>query len=109
MLDSNEISEWRAYEAVAGPLDSSWALEVLGQLHELLQQHLIVTVDANSKNPTKQKVRNVPRPWITDEDMVSGDNRSTQEKNKMALVAWDAIAARGQEDPEESGYGATYM
>lgn len=102
-FDSYELQEMAAYEKYAGPFDDSWGSEVLAQIHELLQQHLIVTVDANSKKPSKQKVRSVPRPYLTPED--SKEDR----KKKPNVVAQLNAALDLREKHQEDGYGATYM
>lgn len=99
--DSNDLSEMMAYEQFAGPLDSTWDSEVRGQMHELLQQLLLVTIDVNSKKPSKQKVRPVPRPWWTPEQ---------EEAKKPNVVAGlDAELALREQHAADSGYGATYM
>lgn len=98
--DSNDLSEMMAYEEFAGPLDSTWDSEVLGQIHELLQQLLIITIDVNSKKPSKQKVHHIPRPWWTPEP---------EEKKKPNVVSQLDAELALREQHGDGGYGATYM
>lgn len=82
-MDSNEISEWMAYEEFAGPLDSTWSQEVLGQIHELLQHLISITVQAHSDTKKPPKVQNIPRPWT------EAKKERTAEEQQAEMEAFD--------------------
>jgi hypothetical protein len=56
-LSSNELTEWLAYEKVAGPLGNAYLAEILAAIQEQLQHLSILT--AQDKNA---RVQHVPRP-----------------------------------------------
>lgn len=67
-VTSRELTEWQAYEAKNGPLDSSWRDEVqalsLDMLHDLLyltgQAHF--TNKSHTEGPIDPREENYPRP-----------------------------------------------
>lgn len=46
-MSSRELTEWRAYERVVGPLGRSWVDGVQADMHEILQGVLYLTSQAH--------------------------------------------------------------
>lgn len=84
-VDSRELAEWRAYEAVAGPIGTEWRDQVLADIHEQLQSLNRLTgqahfTDKNNREGPAPEPEHYPRPYefrgaSTDED---GDDGATR-------------------------------
>jgi len=68
VFSSRELAEWRAYERVAGPLDSSWRDEIMAKLLEFAHDDLYLHSQAHftdknkTKGPIEPREKDVPRP-----------------------------------------------
>lgn len=70
-VTSYELTEWMAYEHVAGPLDNSWRDKVAAETHYLLQwNNFLLGVQCtpkDSKNPVPEP-QFIARPWALDDE-----------------------------------------
>lgn len=60
-MSAAELAEWKAYERHAGPLGTAWRDELLGQMHEQIQQLNFLFSQANFTDKNHKKGP-VPKP-----------------------------------------------
>ena len=65
-MDSNEITEWRAYEQKNGRLDRTWDQQALSLIDFRLQQLIDITIAVNSEKKVKPSADMLPLPWEND-------------------------------------------
>lgn len=92
-MTSNQLSEWKAYEMVAGPLDRKFDQEVLAHIHEQLQLANFLSgqsfVNKDTTNPVPSPQR-YPTPEMLSrresEELVEARKKLEEEKERLKIL-----------------------
>lgn len=68
-MTSRQVSEWQIITRDYEPIDSTWMIEYVAQIHELLQYLIDINIRVNSeKNSKGFPVKPLPRPYPMEKD-----------------------------------------